>query len=75
MGRLDWTSISTRVSQEIAEAEKAKLEGNSHFKENRYDQAIDAYSQALNIMPVGHTHNAVFLGNRAACYLHQARRL
>ena len=69
------TNLRNPCSQEIAEAEKAKLEGNVHFKEKRYDQAAEAYSLALSTMPVGHAHNAIFLSNRAACYLHQVRCL
>ncbi|KAE9216312.1 hypothetical protein PF004_g14487 [Phytophthora fragariae] len=42
-----------------------KLIGNDYFKEGNYTEAIEAYSQALDVAP----NQAVLLGNRAMCYL------
>ncbi|KAG6615050.1 Molecular chaperone (DnaJ superfamily) [Phytophthora cinnamomi] len=42
-----------------------KLIGNDYFKEENYTEAIEAYSQALDVAP----NQAVLFGNRAMCYL------
>ncbi|POM80163.1 Cytoplasmic protein, partial [Phytophthora palmivora] len=42
-----------------------KLIGNDYFNEKNYTEAIEAYSQALDVAP----NQAVLYGNRAMCYL------
>ncbi|KAL4177775.1 hypothetical protein KRP22_002701 [Phytophthora ramorum] len=42
-----------------------KLIGNDYFKEENYTEAIEAYSQGLDVAP----NQAVLFGNRAMCYL------
>ncbi|RLN91322.1 hypothetical protein BBJ28_00011678 [Nothophytophthora sp. Chile5] len=42
-----------------------KAIGNEFFKEGNYPEAIEAYSQALDVAP----HEAVLYGNRATCQL------
>ncbi|KAG7375659.1 hypothetical protein PHYPSEUDO_000301 [Phytophthora pseudosyringae] len=42
-----------------------KLIGNDYFKEGNYTEAIEAYSQGLDVAPT----QAVLYGNRAMCYL------
>ncbi|GMF28234.1 unnamed protein product [Phytophthora lilii] len=42
-----------------------KLIGNDYFKEKNYTEAIEAYSQGLEVAP----NKAVLLGNRALCFL------
>ncbi|KAL3663432.1 hypothetical protein V7S43_011837 [Phytophthora oleae] len=42
-----------------------KLIGNDYFKEGNYTEAIEAYSQGLDVAP----NQAVLFGNRAMCYL------
>merc|ERR1719498_1240624 len=45
-------------------SEEARLEGNELFKEGKYAQAIDKYSDAMKRDPTNH----VPYSNRAACY-------
>ena len=47
----------------------AKAEGNVHFKQQSYQQAADCYSQALSLCPPPHPQAAIFLKNRAQCWL------
>ncbi|CAI5721038.1 unnamed protein product [Peronospora effusa] len=42
-----------------------KLIGNDYFNEKNYTEAIEAYSQGLDVAP----NQAVLYGNRAMCYL------
>ena len=56
----------------MASEDKAMLSkeaGNSHFKNKEYVLALKCYTQALQDCPQGHESKAVFLKNRAACYL------
>ncbi|KAJ3223422.1 hypothetical protein HDU81_009205 [Chytriomyces hyalinus] len=46
-------------------AEAAKLEGNTHFSNGRYAEAIKAYSVAV----IRNPDNAVYYSNRALCHL------
>ena len=47
----------------------AKTEGNDHFKEHNYSEATESYSKALSLCPPPHPQAAVFLKNRAQCWL------
>lgn len=58
-------SESTALEKAIA----AKEEGNSHFKQQRYKEAADCYTRALDLCPQGHKQAAIFLKNRAQCWL------
>ena len=53
----------------LARAMQHKEAGNSHFKHGQYPDAIECYSQALTVCPQDHDCRAIFLKNRAACYL------
>ena len=46
------------------EYEKLKLEGNQHFKEGRYTEAVDSYTEALKLQPQCH----LLYSNRSAGY-------
>eukprot|EP00775_Hariotina_reticulata_P013360 gene13360-13488_t len=46
-------------------AERAKLKGNEAFKAGRYNDAIKAYSEALQLQP----NHPVYASNRAMAYL------
>ncbi|TBU45452.1 thioredoxin-domain-containing protein [Dichomitus squalens] len=48
-----------------AEAEKAKMEGNTAFAAGEYEKAIDSYSRAIGLAP----KSAVLYGNRAFAYI------
>lgn len=47
----------------------AKEEGNDHFKQQNYPQAVECYSCALSLCPPPHPQAAIFLKNRAQCWL------
>ncbi|KAJ3070676.1 STIP1 y and U box-containing protein 1 [Podochytrium sp. JEL0797] len=49
----------------VSAAEQAKLEGNSHFANHRYAEAIKAYSTAIIRNPT----NPVYYSNRSLCHL------
>ena len=51
-----------------AEAEKLKAKGNQLMSSKQYDDAIDAYTQAIAKDPT----NAVYYSNRAAAYSSKA---
>mmetsp|Transcript_21295 Transcript_21295/g.55469 ORF Transcript_21295/g.55469 Transcript_21295/m.55469 type:complete len:80 (-) Transcript_21295:85-324(-) len=44
-------------------AETAKQAGNTHFRDKKYQHAIDSYTQSLE-----HQENAAVLCNRALCH-------
>jgi tetratricopeptide (TPR) repeat protein len=55
----------------IDEALSAKEEGNTYFREKYYHQALEMYTKAIHMCPLGEEFQeqmAVFYGNRAACY-------
>ena len=56
-------------SPDLQGAMAAKEEGNGHFKQQNYSQAAECYSHALSLCPPPHTQAAVFLKNRAQCWL------
>jgi len=51
----------------LSPAQLAKEEGNEHYKESRYDKAIDCYTRAINLSK-DEKERAIFYSNRAACY-------
>ena len=53
----------------LVEAMTSKEVGNVHFKNCQYLEAVKCYSNALAKCPEGEESRAVFLKNRAACYL------
>ncbi|KAI0522549.1 hypothetical protein KFK09_004929 [Dendrobium nobile] len=54
-------SIDGTSNANIDRAEELKILANEAFKANRFSQAIDLYSQAINL----NGHNAVYWANRA----------
>lgn len=53
----------------LALALQHKDDGNNHFKNERYLEAVECYNKALKKCPKGHECKAILLKNRAACYL------
>lgn len=53
----------------LAQAMSSKEMGNENFKNQRYVEAVECYSRALKECPPGYECRAVFLKNRAACFL------
>jgi len=58
--------------QRIEEAGKRKDAGNRHFQKQEYDDAIAEYTAAIDIAPQDYADRAVYLCNRAACFLKKA---
>eukprot|EP00898_Chlorokybus_atmophyticus_P007969 jgi/Chlat1/8173/Chrsp76S07619 len=52
-------------AQRVAEAEAFKTQGNEHYKNGRYHEAMEAYGEAITLMP----NEAAYHGNRAAAAL------
>lgn len=48
----------------IEQAEQKKVEGNTFLRDSKIDEAIEAYSEAINLYP----NNAIYYANRAAAY-------
>jgi len=57
---------TTDDGKPLTDAQKAKEEGNFHYKESRYDKAIECYTKAISLT-TDPKEKAVFLNNRAAC--------
>ena len=52
------------------EVEKLRMDGNKHFKECRYKEALDAYSSAINMTrDCNDVFNRLLLINRATVYI------
>jgi stress-induced-phosphoprotein 1 len=51
----------------LSQGLEAKAEGNAHFKESRYEKAIEAYTRALQTV-TDENEKSVIYSNRAACY-------
>ena len=56
-------------SPDLEGAVAAKNEGNEHFKKQNYTEATECYTRALSLCPPPHPQAAVFLKNRAQCWL------
>ena len=57
------------TSPDIDGAMAAKVEGNDHFKKQNYSEATECYTQALSLCPPPSPQAAIFLKNRAQCWL------
>jgi DnaJ family protein C protein 7 len=53
----------------VQKLERLKGEGNEFWKSGNYQDAVDRYSQALEVDPSNKPTNAKILGNRALCYI------
>ncbi|KAK4967022.1 hypothetical protein LTR28_003018 [Elasticomyces elasticus] len=52
----------------VQKLDRMKEEGNAHFKSGRYRQAVDTYTDALEVDPLNKGTNSKILQNRAMCY-------
>lgn len=59
----------TMNSEVLAKAMASKEAGNEYFKNQSYSKAVECYTLALRECPQDHESRAVFLKNRAACFL------
>mmetsp|Transcript_11060 Transcript_11060/g.19348 ORF Transcript_11060/g.19348 Transcript_11060/m.19348 type:complete len:528 (-) Transcript_11060:247-1830(-) len=51
------------------QARQKKEEGNKLFAQKQYEEAAKSYTEALQISPPDFEERAIFLSNRAQCYL------
>ena len=65
------TSLVENVKNwDLGPANEAKEEGNNYFRSKEYDNAITAYSRAIDLCPTEDNDTmSIFYGNRAAAYL------
>lgn len=54
---------------ELEKALQAKEKGNQYFRNKAFREAIQCYTQAIDICPAKEPDRAVFFKNRAACWL------
>jgi DnaJ family protein C protein 7 len=62
---------SQTLIKKMRKLEKTKLKGNTAFKGREWQEAINAYTECLEIDPTNAQFNAKLLCNRAAAYMHQ----
>ena len=53
----------------VQKLDRMKEEGNNYFKSSRFQQAVDTYTQALEVDPANKGTNSKILQNRALCYI------
>lgn len=69
-------SIIATLQMSIEHAELLKKEGNALFAELKDTEALEKYTEALNVCPViafAARHRSVFFANRAAVHLREKR--
>ena len=66
MGRIEEVVDPAKALEDAA---KLKDAGNSAFKEQRWEDALECYSKALGLVPEDSKDRAVLLKNRAATHL------
>eukprot|EP00731_Ephydatia_muelleri_P018189 Em0011g229a len=58
----------TVEAENQVKAEELKEQGNVHLKEGRYQEAVDCYSKAIDLV-LNSAHSATYYCNRAAAYI------
>ena len=61
-------NIYKELLYKIKNLEPAKKKGNDLYEQKRYEEAIKAYTLALNIDPQHKKYNSIIYGNRASCF-------
>ena len=62
-------NLSSYFQTPLEKAQAAKNKGNKYFKGGKFEQAIQCYTEALNICPTQHASDiATFYQNRAAAH-------
>ena len=54
----------------VQKLDRMKEEGNAHFKASEYQQAVDVYTQALEVDPSNKVTNSKIFHNRALSHIH-----
>ncbi|KAK7109447.1 tetratricopeptide repeat protein 1-like [Littorina saxatilis] len=58
----------------LAEAVKVKTTGNEVFKQSQFTEAVELYSQGLELCPLKYVQQrSIMLSNRAACYMKEEK--
>ena len=61
-------NIYKELLYKIKNLEPAKKKGNDLYGQQKYEEAIKAYTLALNIDPQHKKYNSIIYGNRASCF-------
>jgi len=61
--------LAGSMLKNLRKVEKFKEEGNKHFSAGNTQEAIEAYTQALEVDPKNKNMNAIILANRAAAHM------
>ncbi|XP_053212078.1 tetratricopeptide repeat protein 1-like [Panonychus citri] len=72
-GEPELQQLSAEEIEEMKiKCDQLKQQGNTKFKDNQLDEAIDLYSQAINLCPLTNIlERSVLFNNRAAAYFHK----
>lgn len=67
--------VTEQLSPEVLEERRVKCKqlkdlGNARFKENNLEEAVDLYTQAIELCPNDDKEKAILHNNRAAAYFH-----
>ena len=63
------------TASQVSASATFKESGNSHFKLGAYDDALQAYTRALDALPTDHLLRIPLYTNRAAAYLKQGEHI
>lgn len=63
------------TASQVSASAAFKESGNSHFKLGAYDEALQAYTRALDALPSDHLLRVPLYTNRAAAYLKQGEHV
>nr|KAG5698914.1 hypothetical protein BaRGS_006808 [Batillaria attramentaria] len=63
------SSCAEGIPINMADPQSLKEKGNEHFKNGQYTEALECYTQALDLGQLKDTDKAVIYKNRAACRL------
>jgi hypothetical protein len=67
--------ILYKFKKRQVESQKNKDEGNEHFGQGQYEQALNKYSDALMLCPLKQTRDrSIIYANRAACLMKMVRQ-
>ncbi|KAJ9438850.1 Peptidyl-prolyl cis-trans isomerase FKBP62 [Diplonema papillatum] len=69
LARRAFGALTSLRAAKVEEAEAHKKTGNTLFAQGQHQEAIDAYTAALEVIPKKAAEGAVYHCNRAACYL------
>ena len=59
----------SELEERLKEAQNEKVAGNNLFKEEKYEEALEAYTRALRRCPIlFDKERAVFYSNRSICF-------